>query len=199
MSNPRDNVPVPSGDLPFSPEGDLTPYVIFTQLKEGGPHIYAGWLDAADDAMALQFAKEHYGQDQECVNILAIPRDAIAGTEAEHPTSSEEGPKRTFRVFTQKAAGDQHFSAIAVEAKNSEEALTAARSKLDNADALHSIWVVPQDRIAVTAEGDLIWRYTDQNYRFARGYSKGVRAKWEKIRAADPLAEYEKDDLKETF
>ena len=68
MSNIRDNIPTPAGDLAFPAEGDLAPYVIFTQLKEGGPHIYAGWLDAADDAMALQFAKEHYGQDQVCVS-----------------------------------------------------------------------------------------------------------------------------------
>ena len=46
--------PHPGAPLAVSPTGDLKPYVVFTQLKAGGPYIYAGWLEAADDAMAAQ-------------------------------------------------------------------------------------------------------------------------------------------------
>ena len=45
----------------------------------------------------------------------------------------------------------------------------------------------------------MIWRYTSQDYRMARGYASDVRAKWEKIRAERDIKEYEKDDLKEMF
>jgi hypothetical protein len=45
----------------------------------------------------------------------------------------------------------------------------------------------------------MIWRETDQTYRLARGYSKGVKEKWTQIRKRQDLETYEKDDLKETF
>ena len=195
----RRNIPIPANDLDFPAEGDMKAYVIFTQLKDSGPFIYAGWVDAADDEMAIQFGCEHYGQDQECVCIWAIRRDVIAGTEAEYPTSSEAGSNRTYEVFTQQVAGAQHICAGHVEATNSQQALAAAQQKFGKEGPPKSMWVVPRDSIAATAEGDVIWRLTDQDYRMARGYSKDVRAKWEKIRAAQDLREYEKDDLTEMF
>jgi 1,2-phenylacetyl-CoA epoxidase PaaB subunit len=199
MSKLRQNIEISEGDLETPAEGDFAPYVIFTQLTEGGPHVYAGWVDAVDDRMALQFGREHYGQDQKCVGLWAIPRPAIAGTGREYPTSSEDGPRRTFEAFTQKRSGDQHIGTGSVEAANSEAALQAARRKFSDADTPHSIWVVPRDLIAATSEGDVIWRLTDQDYRMARGYAADVREKWEKIRARRDLEVYEKDDLKETF
>lgn len=177
-------------------EGDLAPYLVLTQLREGAEHISAGWLDAADDEMAMQFAREHYGQDQACVNIWAIPRDAIAGTEPEFPPSGAPGPTRSYRVFTRSIAGDQYVARDSVEADCGAAALDAARAAAPDADA---ILVAPIDRIVSTAEGDVIWRYTDQSYRLARGYSKDVRRKWEQIRAERDLVEYEKEDLKESF
>ncbi len=196
MSKLRQNVTISEGDLDTPAEGDLAAYVVFTQFKEGAPHVYAGWLDAIDDEMAIQFAREHYGQDQECVSIWAIPRPAIAGTEPEYPTSDDEGPSRTFEVFTQKKSGDQHVSNGSVEATSSEAALQSAKAGASGAD---SVWVVPRSEIAATDKGDVIWRLTDQTYRLARGYSTEVREKWERIRAKRDIEEYEKDDLKDTF
>lgn len=195
----RRNIPIHVDDLDFPAEGDMKPYVIFTQLKKSGPFICAGWVDAADDEMAIHFGCEHYGQDQECVRIWAIRRDAIAGTEAEYPTSSEAGPSCAYEVFTQQQAGAQHICAGHVDATNSEQALAAAQQTFSKDGAPKSMWVVPRDSIAATAEGDVIWRLTDQDYRMARGYTKDVREKWEKIRAAQDLKEYEKDDLTEMF
>ena len=199
MSKLRQNIDFTEGDLATPTEGDFAPYVIFTQLTENGPHIYAGWVDAIDDHMALQFGREHYGQDQKCVGLWAIPRPAIAGTGREYPTSNEDGPRRAFEVFTQKCSGDQHIGAGSVEAANSEAALQAARRRIADDETPHSIWVVPRDRIAATSKGDVIWRLTDQDYRMARGYAADVREKWEKIRTRRDLEEYKKDDLKESF
>ena len=195
MSKLRQEVTEVDGDLATPPEGDLKAYVIFTQLKQDAPHVHAGWVDAADDAMALQFACEHYGQDQECVNIWAIGRSALAGTEKEYPTSRENGPTRVFEVFVQKRSGDQYRHAGSVEAPHSEAALEEAM-KQHSGDG---IWVVSRDKIIATAEGDVIWRFTSQDYRMARGYSAAVREKWQKIRAEPDIEEYEKDDLKEMF
>ncbi len=187
-----------TGELGSPSEGDLKPYVIFTQLARNGPHICAGWLDAADDAMAIQFAREHYGQDQECVNIWAIPRSIIAGTEPQYPASKQEGPSRTFQIFVQKQRGAQHVSAATVDATSAEQALRATVGHVADKHP-HSVWVVPRPRIASTDESDIIWRLTDQTYRLARGYSTEVRTKWKKIRADRDLKEYERDDLKDSF
>jgi 1,2-phenylacetyl-CoA epoxidase PaaB subunit len=144
MSKLRQNIEINEGDLETPAEGDFAPYVIFTQLTEGGPPVYAGWVDAADDRMALQFGREHYGQDQKCVGLWAIPRPAIAGTGREYPTSSEDGPRRTFEVFTQKRSGDQHVGAGTVEAANSEAALQAARRNFSDDDTPHSMTGSPR-------------------------------------------------------
>ena len=106
---------------------------------------------------------------------------------------------RRFQVFTQKRSGDLLTEAGTVQAPHSENALQAARQMLDDADALHCIWIVDWDDIIATNEGEMIWRNTDQTYRLARGYSKDVRRKWEAIRAAREVDEYQSEDLKEMF
>jgi len=199
LSKIRANLPEKDDDLAVPAEGDLLAYVIFTQKRAQDPHVLAGYLDAADEAMALTFAKEHYGQDQECVSIWAFPKSAIAGTHADHPTSSQAGERRRFQVFTQAQSGDVHEEAGTVEAEHSEGALRAAKGQLENAADLHSIWVVDWSDIAATKPGEMIWRTTDQSYRLARGYAKDVRRKWEAVRAVRDVDVYQAEDLKEQF
>ncbi len=200
MSRLRENTGgAAEGDLSSPLEGDLAPWVIFTQLVAGGPYVYAGWLDATDAAMALQFAREHYGRDQECTAIWAIPRSAIAGTERDYPPSSRKGPRRAFRVFARRTEGDAYVSGGSVEAESSEEALRMARAGAAAGGEPGGVWVVPLDRIAATGDDEVVWRLTDQSYRLARGYSAAVRAKWERVRAERDIREYEKEDLKEAF
>lgn len=201
MSKIREQFQIPP-DKPLSvePTGDLKPYVIFTQLKASGPYIYAGWLEGADDDMAMAFAKEHYGQDQECVNIWAIRRDHITSSDGLYGSPSVKG-RGNFAVFTQKRAGDLWLSAGSLDGgddTNPQEAIDAARKILKQAANAHAIWAVAQDHI-ISTHNDLIWRYTDQSYRLARGYGREVRAKWIAIRDEKQLAEYEKDDLHDAF
>ncbi len=198
MSKLREQVEIIEGDLQTPAEGDLAPYVVFTQLTRGGPYVYAGWIDACDDAMAIQFAREHYGRDQKCTAVWAIPRDVIAGTEAEFAPSNKKGTARSDQVFTQTGSGAAYLSGATVEADSAADAFEAARRETTGANP-DSIWVIPQDRIVATDDDDLVWRLTDQSYRMARGYSAQVRAKWEEIRARPALEEYEKEDLKESF
>ena len=58
----------------------------YRSIANRGPFIYAGWVDAADDTMALHFACEHYGQDQECVRVCAIARSSLASTDGLYPS-----------------------------------------------------------------------------------------------------------------
>ncbi|MHC4989603.1 MAG: hypothetical protein ACYTGC_01365 [Planctomycetota bacterium] len=198
MSKVREHVPLFSGDLEAPPEGDLRAYVVFTRLKPDGPYFYAGWLDAADDVMALQFSREHYGQDQVCCGIWCVPKKAIAGTDGQYPPQDDEGPERSFRVFHEKRH-QGHVSGDTVLATSSVAAIEKARTIHADDEETTSIWVVPETAIAATDPGDLIWRHCDQSYRLARGYAKDVRAKWEKVREERALREYEKDDLHEAF
>jgi 1,2-phenylacetyl-CoA epoxidase PaaB subunit len=215
----------PDAPLAVSPTGDLRPFVVFTQLKKNGPHIYAGWLEAADARMAMDFAKEHYGQDQECVGVLTIDRAHVtssdglfpplpagqgsgvrageapsaapdSGTPSPQPSPNGRG---SFAVFTQKNAGDLFLEAGTLEADSPSAAIDAARKTVRMAQNAHCVWVVPSDRIVKSAADELIWRHTDQSYRLARGYGREVRAKWIAFRDEKKLAEYEKDDLAEAF
>jgi ring-1,2-phenylacetyl-CoA epoxidase subunit PaaB len=129
VSRLRDQLNLPTTpNLDAPEERDAQPYEVFIQLRRGQPHVHAGTLDAVDDEMALQFAREHYGQDQACVHIWVVPRAAMRGT---------------------------------------------------NYDT------------------DVITRYSDRSYRYARGYQ--VRNRWEQFRTKADVREYEKDDLKEGF
>jgi 1,2-phenylacetyl-CoA epoxidase PaaB subunit len=199
MSKIRQQVEISENAPALDAESDLRPYVVFTQLAAGGPHVYAGWLDAADDAMAIAFAREHYGQDQKCVNIWVVPRAFVAGLRVNAETAAEEVPSRTYQVFTQTQAGEPHRSGPTVEATCAKHALELARADMDGAAHLHSVWAIPCAEIRATDPGDLIWRYSDQSYRLASGYSKTVRDKWERIRAIRAIDEYEKEDLREAF
>lgn len=200
MSKLRQQLDLSNTESPIEvePIGDLKPYVVFTQLKEGGPHIYAGWLEAVDDAMALSLSKEHYGRDQECVGIWAIVRDDLYSSDGLYTMAQPPAGDATYAVFTQKRAGDVFLEAGEVQAGGPGDALEGARAKPQAAKA-HCVWVAPIERIVATAHGELIWRHTDQTYRLARGYTKGVKEKWKQFRGDDAMKEYEKEDLKEEF
>ncbi|MCH8005896.1 MAG: hypothetical protein IH888_06650 [Planctomycetes bacterium] len=193
MSKIREHITLVEGDLDTPIEGDLEPYVIFTQLATGRPYIYAGWVDAIDAAMAIQFGREHYGQDQKCVGLWAIPKPAITAGGAEMTARGR------YEVFLRAESGEPHRSAGCVEAESSREALDTARRDISGAAEARSIWVALSERIVATGPDDVIWRLTDQTYRMARGYASEVRAKWEEVRARKDIEEYEKDDLKEMF
>lgn len=73
----------PAADAPLSipSEGDFKPYEVFVQLDRGSPHVHAGTVDAPNDALAMDYAKRHYGRDQECVHLWVVPRSAILMTD----------------------------------------------------------------------------------------------------------------------
>lgn len=203
MSKIRQAVPEIEGELAGNAAGDLTAWVVFTQLRPGSQFIYAGWLDATDAEMATDYAREHYGQDQPCVAMWVIERSNLVGTDLREP-DDRGGETRPWIVLTQDEPGGLYVSPKdeahrTVDAATSAEAIAAARSIVPKADTLHGIWVVPQSCVLASEPGDLIWRHSDQGYRLARGYSKGVREKWEKIREQTAINEYEKEDLKEMF
>lgn len=196
MSKIRQQLPETTDAFDAAAERDLDPWVIFTQLRQDAPFLYAGWLDAVDARQALVFAREHYGQDQVCTRLWAIPRSALASSDGQYVPAARRAT--SYQSFVQAAAGDIFTSAAAFDADDPEAALAeAVRAHVGD---VHAAWVAPVDAIEILDdERDCIWRHTDQTYRLARGYSKDVREKWEQVRRRRDLEEYEKDDLKETF
>jgi ring-1,2-phenylacetyl-CoA epoxidase subunit PaaB len=82
VSRLRDRLKLPGpGELETPAEADAKPFEVFVQLRSGQPHIHAGTVDAVDAEIALQYAREHYGQDQACIHIWVAPREAIYGTD----------------------------------------------------------------------------------------------------------------------
>ena len=80
MSKIRQQFQIKEGDLECAAEPDLQAYEVFIQLTRGQAHVHAGTVDAANDKMALEYARKHYGRDQECVHMWVVPRDAMIGT-----------------------------------------------------------------------------------------------------------------------
>lgn len=80
LSSKRANLPDYAGVSAVPSERDLQAYEVFIQLRRCDPHVHAGSLDAPDDEVALQFAREHYARDQQCVHIWVVPRSAIVST-----------------------------------------------------------------------------------------------------------------------
>ncbi len=80
MSKIRERFQAQEGELGTPPEPDPKPYEVFIKLTPGQPHTHAGTVDAVDDKMALEYARKHYGRDQECVRLWVVPRGAMIST-----------------------------------------------------------------------------------------------------------------------
>jgi len=165
---------------------------VFTQKKETDIHLHAGSLSAPDASFAQQFAREHYGQDQECVSLWVGERESF---------KSDAGKKEAYEVFVQKDAGCRHEHVGQVDAENGKDAREKCKDKFLKDKSFFTIWACPDSELTkVDSNVDMIWRETtDQSYRLAKGYSKIVRQKWDALRASKAVDAYQSEDLKETF
>lgn len=190
---------VGDGEFDAAPEADPRGYVVFTQLRDGLPFRYAGWLRAGDGDHAMYLAREHYGRDQEVGEIIAIDEQTLAGTDLPwNVPSGDEAAARPFAVFTQRKPGDVYLSADPVDATSLATALAAAR-EANASDAPSAVWVVDDAKVLRRDPDDMLWRNFDQTYRLARGYTPIVKEKWKQFRDEEALREYQKSDLKKEF
>jgi ring-1,2-phenylacetyl-CoA epoxidase subunit PaaB len=191
LSKARSNLPVSTGDLTTTEVAGFPIWEVFAQKKQDDVHLHAGSLSAPDAAMAQLFAREHYGQDQECISIWIGPRTVF---------TADDGAQDTYEVFVQWVAGGRHEHIGEVTAKNGEEAKSKCKELV--CDKSHyTIWSAPLSKLTkIDGETNMIWRETtDQSYRLAKGYSRVVRKKWDAIRAKDAVDSYQEEDLKDTF
>ncbi len=202
MSKRRQQTYEFAGELPTGKPDD-THWVVYTRKKMDGPARWAGYLDAVDVELAMQYAREHYGLDEACTGILIHPHDALH--DCEYGIDPIEGGDATgddgesWIVFTQRRRGMIHIEAGAVHAPDADTALARART-------IHADGRITNIRVVRTADctevhpDDVpLWRDHDMTYKFARGYSKGVRSKWSNFRSEEDLERYRRGDLKEHF
>lgn len=52
-------------------------YEVFRQEKAAGPLVHAGNVNAPDDVLALQYAREMYSRRGESVRLWVVARDAV--------------------------------------------------------------------------------------------------------------------------
>ncbi len=192
LSEARTNVPEVTGDLRTKEVENFPIWEVFTKKNEGSVHLHAGSLSAPDASFAQHFAREHYGQDQECVNMWVGLRDTF---------TSDEGDNETYEAFVQWAAGDRHEHVGEVEACNGADAKIKCKEMLVGDKSYYTIWTAPISKLTkIDGATDMIWRETtDQGYRLPRGYSRVVRQKWDALRAEKAVDTYQEEDLKETF
>lgn len=191
-----------ASELP-DPTPDARHWVIYTRKRDGTPFKWAGYIDAPDVELALQFAREHYGLDEACVGILTHEHeDAVDGEYSLKPLEPGNGTGddgRPWTVFTLERRGGNHQTAGTVHAPDAAAAIDRGRAAFANA-RVRSIRVVPTDKIhETTAEELLIWRTHDMDYKLARGYSKTVRAKWTQIRDEPDYEDYRREDIAKHF
>jgi len=191
LSQARKNVVERTGDLTF-PEVDGFPiWEVFTQKKKSDMHIHAGSLSAPDASFAQQFAREHYGQDQECASLWVCLRSAFV---------TDRGKADSYEVFVQWKSGDRYVHVGSVQASSGTDAKAKGIEAFAGKRSTCSIWTCPFSELTrIDGETEMIWRTTDQQYRLARGYSKVVRKKWEALRSKKMVDTYQDEDLKETY
>lgn len=121
-----------------------------------------------------------------------------------HPPRPEgelppEPPMRIFEVFIQIKQGEPHEHAGSLDAVDLPQALALAMQHYGRDQECLHVWVA--DRAAMLGSETLdepVYRLTDQDYRFARGY-QDVRHKWERFRRKAEVEQYQKEDIHDHF
>ncbi|MCH2136696.1 MAG: hypothetical protein MK101_08955 [Phycisphaerales bacterium] len=190
------------GDLPEG-TGDDAHWVVYTRKNAGGPARWAGYLDAVDVDLALQYSREHYGLDEACVGTLIHRHDAMTdseyGLEPLSPASAKGDDGEPWVVFVQKGRGNIHIEAGLVHAPNARTAIARGIASFAGGKVTNVRVVLQADCHEAMQEDLAIWREHDLSYKYARGYSKDVRAKWRTFRDEADLEGYRAGDIKEHF
>jgi 1,2-phenylacetyl-CoA epoxidase PaaB subunit len=190
------------GDLP-SGKPDDAHWVVYTRKKEGSPARWAGYLDAVDVTLALQYAREHYGQDEACMGILIHLHDSLTDSEygidpiASGDAAGDDG--EAWVVFTQRRRGMIHIEAGAVAAPDAASAIARARTTYADGRVSNVRVVRVKDCYETSPDELIIWRAHDMSYKLARGYSKNVRAKWASFRTQSDDDTYASEDIKDHY
>lgn len=202
MSKIRETIVNFDADLP-APTPDHRQWVVYTCKRAGAPYKWAGYLEAPDIELALQYSREHYGLDEACIGIICHDHtdgtDGPYGLEPLLPGEAHGEDGDCWTVFTLVHRGGNHQTAGNVKAPDAKTALQRATAVFADGK-IRSIRVVKSDRIFMTNDDESpIWPNHDMTYKLAKGYSKDVRAKWARFRDERTYEQYRKEDIAKHF
>lgn len=96
MSKLRENIDTKADGEPLREEPVERIFEVFLQAKRSEPHVQVGSVNATDEKMALDYARETFGRRQACVHLWVVPREALVGT-AYDEDFMERAIERTYR------------------------------------------------------------------------------------------------------
>ena len=167
MSKRRQQMYAFDHDLPEGKADDRN-WVVYTRKKEGAPYRWAGYLDAVDEGLAMQYARDHYGLDEACAGILLHQHEALLDSEYgidAIPGGNDTGTDgESWLVLTQRRRGMIHVSVGTVQATDAPTAIARARTAFTDGKITNVRVVRMADCIEACPDTLALWREHDMNY-----------------------------------
>jgi len=85
---------------PVAQDENWPTWEVFHQKKRGEHHIHVGIVHAADEQLALLFAKEQYGRRLKCANIWVIKSSNVFSLGYDDEDMFETTPDKIYREAT---------------------------------------------------------------------------------------------------
>ena len=85
---------------PVAQDENWPTWEVFHQKKRGEHHIHVGIVHAADEQLALLFAKEQYGRRLKCANIWVVKSSNVFSLGYDDEDMFETTPDKIYREAT---------------------------------------------------------------------------------------------------
>ena len=135
-------------------------FQVFKQDLPDLPFENVGSVHAPDAELALQNARDVFVRRPECAGLWVVPAEAIHSGSDPSPVGDHgesraaSGQIEPFLVFVKREQAGTHVLCGAVEASNPSQALSLARSSLDDPDRPGIVWWVFPERSLLRSEPD---------------------------------------------
>lgn len=133
-------------------------FQVFKQDRPDLPFENVGSVHAPDAELALQNARDVFVRRPECAGLWVVPAEVIlTGTSQTRIGSMAESQAivdipEPFLVFVKRDNSGTHVYCGKVEASNPAQALSLARSRLDDPDSPGIVWWVFPDRAVLRSD-----------------------------------------------
>lgn len=160
----------------------LPRYEVFEQERADLPHRNTGSVHAADDEMALEYARDVFVRRPDCLNLWVVPARAVFAKTTQQVANDDwyveppaDAPRETFLVFQKRGqpARETFVEHVGqVNARSAHEALAVALKTL-SAQNVFVWWVVPERAVLKSDAADLASLFAparDKKYRMHTHY-----------------------------
>lgn len=133
-------------------------FQVFKQDRPDLPFENVGSVHAPDAEMAMLNARDVFVRRPECAGLWVVPAEAIHAGSGPTPVGQgaesreSAGAIEPFLVFVKRDQAGTHVHCGAVEASNPSQALSLARSNLDDPDRPGIVWWVFPEHAVLRSE-----------------------------------------------